>query len=349
LSTELFQYPPRIDITPLLIKNLFLEYERSDFIMKKFFPASIQNILLLFYIFFLLISCGYQDKWQTTTLLYFDTLCEIKLQCPDKIFSSTLEEINTLFTRIEELFSPDSSHKDSGDVFKLFNIAKKIYSDSHGDFDITIAPLSHLWGFHNPPNRIPGQKEIIAALTSVGLDKINIHDETLSIPEGMNFDWGGIAKGFGVDRAVEICRKKGIPHGFINAGGDLFCWGNNPQGQLWKIGIKHPREEGFLGVLSITESGAATTGDYQRYFIKEGIRYHHVLDPKTGYPAEGKQSVTVIGPETVFCDALSTALFVSEIPEKIIQKYREYSAVIVDSDGKLSFLGKKINFSAGPK
>lgn len=317
--------------------------------MKKFFSAFIQNILLLIYIFFLLISCRSNDKWHTTTLLYFDTLCEIKLQCQNETFSSTLKEINILFSRIEELFSPDSSYKDSEEVFKLFNIAMKIYSDSRGDFDITIAPLSNLWGFHNPPNRIPGHKEIIAVLKSVGLDKINIQGKTLSIPDGMSFDWGGIAKGFGVDMAVEICRKNYIPHGFINAGGDLFCWGNNPQGQPWKIGIKHPREDGFLRVLSLTETGAATTGDYQRYFIKDDIRYHHILDPKTGYPAKGKQSVTVLGPETVFCDALSTAIFISDEPEKIMQKYSDYSAIIVDSDGKLSFLGKKINFAAASK
>jgi len=311
--------------------------------VKKLFSASVKRILLLIYILFLLFSCGQKDDWHTTTLLYFDTLCEIKLHCKDETFSSTLEEINILFSRIEELFSPDSSYENSEEVLKLFKIAKKIYSDSLGVFDITIAPLSSLWGFHNPPHRIPGHEEILAVLKSVGLDKIKFEGESLLVPEGMSFDWGGIAKGFGVDKAVDICRKNSIPHGFINAGGDLFCWGNNPQGHLWKIGIKHPREEGFLGVLSITESGAATTGDYQRYFVKGGIRYHHVLDPRTGFPAMEKQSVTVTGPKTVLCDALSTAVFVSSEPEEIMQKYIEYSAVIVDSYGKLTFLGKKIN------
>lgn len=301
------------------------------------------------FIISLLLSCVQREEWNSSTLLYFDTLCEIKLRCRQEKFNSILEEINTLFSRIEELFSPDSSISETRELIELYEIAKKVYYDSDGAFDISISPLSLLWGFHNPPFRVPKHDEIMRILKSVGLDKVKIKGSELSISPGMSFDWGGIAKGFGVDLASKLCREKQILHGFINAGGDLFCWGNNPQGQLWRIGIKHPREEGFLGVLSLTETGAATTGDYQRYFIKDDIRYHHVLDPKTGYPAKGKQSVTVIGPETVFCDALSTAIFVSETPEKIMQKYSEYSAVIVDSDGQLSFFGKKINFSAALK
>ena len=95
----------------------------------------------------------------------------------------------------------------------------------------------------------------------------------------------------------------------------------------------------------VSNLGAANAGDYQRFFLQDGQRYHHIFNPKTGYPALGKQSVTVIGPETLLCDALSTAVFVSRAPEEILQKYPEYGAVIVDSEGNISLLGKDYTFS----
>ena len=311
----------------------------------KFIFTSSKNILVPFYIIFLFLCCGQKEKWHTSTLLYFDTLCEIKLHCSQEKFNLSLKEINDLFSHIEDLFSPDAPLSDFQEVFDLFKTARKIYIDSTGDFDISIAPLSKLWGFHDSNFRVPQHEEILACLKTIGLNKIKTDGKILSFPQGMSLDWGGIAKGYGVDQAVNICRENYISKGFINAGGDLFCWGNNPQGQLWKIGIKHPRKEGFLGILNLTDSGAATTGDYQRYFIEDNIRYHHVLDPKTGYPAEGNQSITVVGPETVICDALSTALFISSEPQEIVDKYPDYGAVVVDSNGRLLFLGKKINLT----
>ena len=135
--------------------------------------------------------------------------------------------------------------------------------------------------------------------------------------------------------------QTGIKNGFINAGGDLYCWGKNPDQESWRIGIKRPRGSGISAILYIADTGAATTGDYQRFFIQEGIRYHHVFDPKSGYPSEGKQSVTVVGPETLVCDALSTALFVSGQPEEILKKFPDYGAVIIDSEGKVLLIGKE--------
>lgn len=313
--------------------------------MKQHISNRSKKKLLFIWLSFVLISCGQRNVWHSTTLLYFDTLCEIKLCCSQEKFDFTIAEVKELFSQIEEHFSPDSSLSASQEILDLFETARKIYFDSGGSFDISIAPLSFLWGFHNPPYRHPSHAEILASLELVGLNKIEIREHKLALPTGMSLDWGGIAKGFGVDLASKICKEHYISHGFINAGGDLFCWGNNPQGHLWKVGIKHPREEGFLGILSISETGAATTGDYQRYFIRDGIRYHHVLDPKTGYPARSKQSVTVLGPETVICDALSTALFVSAEPEQIMLNYKDYSAIIIDSSGKLLFLGKKIDLT----
>jgi thiamine biosynthesis lipoprotein len=304
---------------------------------KKFIP-------LLLTCSFLLLSCSAREKWQASTLLVFDTLCEIRVFCNSSAFRSAQEEVEGIFSEIESLFSPEAEDYTSPMVLELYSKALEVYRDSGGCFDITVGPLSRLWGFLSKSYHIPSSGQIESTLGMIGMEKIRVEDGTLLLLPGMKLDWGAIAKGFAIDLACRALIEMGISSGFLNAGGDLYCWGKNPDNQDWNIGIKHPRERGYFGILSISQLGAATTGDYQRYFIKDGIRYHHVFNPRSGYPASGKQSVTVCGPETLLCDALSTALFVSKAPEKIMEKYPDYGAIIVDSDGNLSFIGKAYLF-----
>lgn len=299
--------------------------------------------LILILILFSL-ACSSPESWHQTTLVYFDTICEIRLYCSSSLYKDTLEEIHNVFTSIEENFGPDSYQLSSPQVIKLYRKAYQIYLQSEGAFDISVAPLSRLWGFLNGQPHLPPPEEIKKTLSLVGMNKIKIENNHLILRPGQKLDWGGIAKGYGVDLAVKRAQALGVLHGFINAGGDLYCWGQNPEKSLWKVGIKHPRENGFLGVLAITNLAATTTGDYQRYFLYQGQRYHHVFDPRTGYPARGKTSVTVIGPETAICDALSTALFVFSQPEKLISAFPEYGAIIYDEQGHLSQIGQKFNF-----
>jgi thiamine biosynthesis lipoprotein len=298
----------------------------------------------LLLIFFFLLSCQVKQKWQTSTLLVFDTLCEIKVFCTPAKFKSCQEEIQRIFSEVESSFSPGAGDFSSPPVINLFRSSLKVYNDSEGCFDITVGPLSRLWGFFTKSNFVPAPERIKSALKYIGMEKIKEENGALILLPGMELDWGGIAKGLAVGLASESLIKMGIASGFINAGGDLYCWGKNPDNQAWQVGIKHPRKSGFLGVLSLENLSAATSGDYQRFFVKDGVRYHHIFDPKTGYPAQGKQSVTVIGPEALFCDALSTALFVSQKPERILEKYPEYGAILVDSKGNLSFAGKTYPF-----
>lgn len=308
----------------------------SKFLLKTSF--SLLAIQLFFF------CCGVKEKWNTSTLLYFDTVCEVKIFCLPDRFESCNQEVNRVFTEIEKYFSPESSAYSSPVVLGLFSKSLQFYLDSEGLFDITVGPLSELWKLSGKKNRVPSQEKIKEALNCVGMNKVRKENNRLLLLPNMKLDWGGIAKGLGVDLASNALKKMGVLRGFINAGGDLYCWGKNPSNEPWKIGIKHPREKGFFGILSISELGVATTGDYQRYFEINNIRYHHVFNPYTGYPAQNKQSVTVIGPETVVCDALSTALFISPNPEKILKKYPEYGAITVDSEGNISRMGKTYNF-----
>jgi thiamine biosynthesis lipoprotein len=297
-------------------------------------------ILLASLFFLCLAGCRVTEKWQTATLLFFDTVCEINLFCSPSAFVSSKQEISSVFQEIEAHFSPGLENHSSSLVINLYKRAMAVYLDSGGCFDITVAPLSHIWGFLDHSHHVPSPGEIDRALENIGMDKIILEADKLLLMPGMELDWGGIAKGFGIDLASQAMIQTGIENGFINAGGDLYCWGRNPDQKPWQIGIKHPRSSGVCAILYIKDIGAATTGDYQRFFIHEGIRYHHVFDPKSGYPSQGKQSVTVLGPETLICDALSTALFVSDQPEQILKKFPEYGAVIIDGNGNSFLIGK---------
>lgn len=297
----------------------------------------IEALLLLF-----LSACSTEEGWKTSTLLYFDTVCQVRLFCRKMDFPEAQKAIEDVFREVERLFSPESTVLDEAEVISLYKKAWEINEISGGLFDISVAPLSRLWGFTDKNYRVPLPEEIQETLLHVGLEKTALEKDRIILPEGMTLDWGGIAKGYGIDQASNKLIRMGFSKGFINAGGDLFCWGRNPAGDSWQIGITHPRREGFLAILEMTGIGAATTGDYQRFFQKGGVRYHHVFNPKTGLPARGHQSVTVVGPETLICDALSTALFISHDPAGILRQYPEYGAVLVDSEGKISESGKKL-------
>lgn len=299
-----------------------------------------KGLFPVLFLIFLVAGCRTRSGWHEYTILFFDTICDVQVFCPPSQVAETQEEMRRVFTAIEAHFSPDRSDLSSAAVLELYGTARRLHADSLGYFDISVGPLTRLWGFQTKSYRLPAPEEITAALLLVGQDAIREQSGSLVLAPGMRLDWGGLAKGWGVDLAASALRDLGIARGFINAGGDLFCWGRNPTGSAWRVGIKHPRRQGYLGVLSVSGVGVATSGDYQRYFEKDGVRYHHIFDPRTGYPARGKQSVTVIGPETALCDGLSTALFPNPTPEKILARYPDYSAIIVDDKGKLRVLGK---------
>jgi thiamine biosynthesis lipoprotein len=301
-------------------------------------------ILLVFLVFSFVLSCQSPEKWQTSTLLFFDTVCELNLHCSPSLFISAKEEVKRIFSDIDNLFSPGAQDLSSPLVISLFQRALEVYLASDGYFDITVAPLSKIWGFRDGSHRVPSLDEIRGVLDNIGMDRVEVKKGILFLNPGVELDWGGIAKGLGIDLASQALIRMEVKNGFINAGGDLYCWGTNPENKSWKVGIKHPRKKGYLGVLSLSQIGLATTGDYQRYFIKNGIRYHHVFNPKSGYPSEGKQSVTVVGPETLLCDALSTALFVSPQPEDILKNFPEYGAVLVESKSGIVLLGRPFSF-----
>jgi thiamine biosynthesis lipoprotein len=309
-------------------------------------PAS-KRFGLIIFLLSVLANCGVnriKEGWQSYTLFFFETVCDVQIFCQAKQIKPTQEEISRIFGEIEDNFSPGHQDLSSPLVVELFQHARQVYLNTGGVFDITVGPLVELWGFSSKAYRVPRAEEVRAVLPLLGMDKIRLEANKIVLRPEMKLDWGGIAKGWAVDRAARALHEIGITRGFINAGGDLFCWGANPDNTDWRVGIQHPRQKGYLGVLSISNTGAATSGDYQRYFERNGVRYCHIFNPTSGNPARGRQSVTVIGPATMLCDALSTALFVSPEPEAILKRYSEYGAIIVNSCGEVVMMGKSLDF-----
>lgn len=195
-------------------------------------------------------------------------------------------------------------------------IKRSLYfsQESHGAFDITWAALRHVWDFSQRPPSVPAKKEIKDLLRLVDYRKVIIDESSSTVflkEKGMEIGLGGIAKGYIVGKAAAFLRANGAQGGLINAGGNMEAWGRKENGDAWTIGIQHPREgERLLGVLKITEGSISTSGDYERYFIVEGKRYHHIINPRTGFPSEGCEAVTVLCSNPTDADAVSTAAFI---------------------------------------
>ncbi|HQD40299.1 MAG TPA: FAD:protein FMN transferase, partial [Bacillota bacterium] len=150
---------------------------------------------------------------------------------------------------------------------------------------------------------------------------------------------GGAAKGYAVDRALEVLKGQGIERALVNAGGQIGILGEAPRG-LWRVGVKDPREAGLLTVLEVKEGAVSTSGDYQRFFISGGRRYHHLVDPTTGYPAWDCQSATVVAETGLLADLLSTACFIMgpEMGMALVERYGA-EALVVDKDGRVHATG----------
>jgi thiamine biosynthesis lipoprotein len=225
----------------------------------------------------------------------------------------------------------------SGEIFDLLETAGEYNRLTSGACDVSIRPLTLLWAERGKLKEIPPPAAIEERRYLVGSQGIILDEEKRTVrfrKEGMALDLGGIAKGYSVDRAIEILKERGISEALINAGGDIRVMGK----KKWKVGLQHPRDEKeVLTVFRLSNQAVATSGDYQRYFIREGRRYHHIIDPDTGYPAAGSVSVTIIGPTAIQADILATGIFILG-PEKgmeLVESLPDVEGLIIDSGGKI--------------
>ena len=247
------------------------------------------------------------------------------------------------------------------EIIKMLVASQKYSKISNGVWDITVGPLVNLWGIGTTNANKPSDVKIKTKLPLVGYNKIHINERNNSVmlmQKGMAIDLGGIAKGFAADEVLNIYKKYNIKNGLINLGSSsIYGIGKNGKGNLWAVGIKHPRSDeadNYLGVIKITNQGISTSGDYQRFFIQNGKRYHHILNPYTGYPVDnGVMSVTVVVDGSVpnngmLADILSLTVF-GLGPEKginLINSIPKVSCIVTTTDFKVyTSSGFKSKFS----
>ena len=230
------------------------------------------------------------------------------------------------------------------ETFSLIESAVRYCKTTGGAFDPTIGRLIKLWGFdefgEKTEFRVPTEKEIKKALEKSGCEKVELDRENLMVKTNeVWIDLGGMVKGYALERSYALV--KGIDPtatGFIDAGGDIRIIGPKYGYAPWVIGVRNPRGSGSIDVIYLKSGAVATSGDYERYFIKDGIRYHHILDPKTGKPARGARSVTVIADDAVLADVYSTAGFVMAKDWRyVVVHFPEIGmqVMMVLSDGKI--------------
>jgi len=296
------------------------------------------------------------DQPTRRTQFIMGTLVEITVSHsdPDVIQTVTTQAFDEM-QRIEQLMStylPDSeisrinraAGKEAISVSREVEevIREGIYwsEQSGGAFDITIEPLVYLWDFDGEKEIIPRESTLRKTASLVNYKDIEIKDHTVRLRRrGMAINVGGLAKGYAVDRAISILRGK-VTNGIVNAGGDLFAFGQKNKQTPWNIGLQHPRKpQELLAAFAVQNHAVATSGDYQRYFIKDGVRYHHIFDPLTGRPARLMISTTIITMEVMDADALATAVFVMG-PEKGIEwidSMENVEAMVVLENGSIHY------------
>jgi thiamine biosynthesis lipoprotein len=200
------------------------------------------------------------------------------------------------------------------DTLAMLLLAKRYSELSDGAFDVTVGPLMELWGFGGDNPHIPRPEQVRSALALVGSRDLLLDSEKQTAflrRRGMKLDLGAIAKGYATEKALQTLKKHGIQKALIDAGGNIRVLGRNLRDTPWRIGIKDPRKaDGIVAILSLEDVAAVTSGDYYRYFEADGARYHHIIDPRSGYPATGNMSVTAITADAGLADAISTLFFV---------------------------------------
>lgn len=227
----------------------------------------------------------------------------------------------------------------SPETMEVIEKALFVSAETYGAFDITVGPLVRLWDFRT--GKIPEAADISRARERVDYTQVKLDKNTGTVfleNKGMEIDLGGILKGYAADRAAAVLRKEGIASGIVTVGGEVKAFGVRPDGTAWKVGVTNPRKRGpddeIMATVRLSDKAISTSGDYERFFIRDGLRYHHVLDPATGSPGPLCRSVTVVTDEGAMSDAFATAVFILG-PDKGMEVLTRlgFDGIIIASDG----------------
>lgn len=220
------------------------------------------------------------------------------------------------------------------EVIAVVRRALQVAAQTDGAFDPTWAALRGVWDFKRDPPQLPRKSTLQAAVARIDHRKVQVQGNTVFLPEaGMALGLGGIAKGYGIDRAVAVLRARGLTRFIVDGGGDLYIAGEKAPGVPWTIGLRHPRGGPLLGEVPVRDAAVVTSGDYERFFELGGRRYHHILDVRTGLPARQSVAVSLIAPDATTADAWATGLFVLG-PAGLDRLPAGISAAVFTADGR---------------
>ncbi len=211
----------------------------------------------------------------------------------------------------------------------LMKKSLNLYKETSGFFDISIYPVMESWGFTTKNYKVPTDDELQDVIQLVNASKIDFDNKNGKVSfkkDGMKIDFGGIAKGYTSEQVIKAYKKAGVKSGLVNLGGNVQTLGKKPSGKGWKVAIQNPnKNKSFLGVLESSDEAIISSGDYERFFVENGKRYHHIIDPRTGKPTSNElQSVTIVSKDGTIADGLSTSLFIMG-KDKAIEFWKSHS------------------------
>jgi thiamine biosynthesis lipoprotein len=313
-------------------------------------------IILLIAVTVILTSCTPVPEPYSKTDFYLGTV--VTLIIYDKNAEELMDGAMLEIERLENLLSGNIEESDisrinsaagietvevSAETHEVITKGIEYYETSSGLFDISIGPLVDLWGIGTTNARVPTQDEINIAMANIDIDAI-ISDgkRVILLNEGMKIEVGGIAKGYIADRVAEYLKENGCDGAIINLGGNVLTVGEKPDGTKWRIGIQNPFEPTgtYIRVVEVEEMSVVTSGSYERFFTEDGITYHHILDPNTGYPVETDiAGVSIISSKSVDGDGLSTTVFALGYEKGIslIELISGVECIIILKDGNIQY------------
>ncbi len=316
-------------------------------------PIGRKTAVLLCFLLCLLImgGCHSQPPETQRDIFAMDTYMHLKAygeQAPQALREAAAE-----IQRLEALFSVNESESDiarlrkadgqsvtvAPETAELLNTALTLCEHTDGALDITIYPVLRAWGFTDTAYTVPSADTLKELLSLVDYRAVQLNDRTVTLPKKAAVDLGAVAKGYTGDRLCALLRQAGVTSALLNLGGNVQAVGTKPDGTAWQVGIADPKGGEPVATVAIEDCAVVTSGSYERFFVAEdGRKYHHILDPQTGYPVDnGLVSVTVIGKSGVLCDALSTAFFVMGLEKSAAywKTHPEIEALWMTEDNKL--------------
>ena len=307
-----------------------------------------------------------QDVAERRTVKLMGSRFDITMVASDSITANTyIDDAVAEIKRIENLISswnPDSQtsliNKNAGikpvvvdqELIDLILRAIQISKITNGAFDISYASVDKVWRYDGTMTHKPTAEEISNSIAKIGYQNILVDKDAKTVflkLEGMKIGFGAIGKGYAADKTRKLLIGKGVKAGIINASGDLTTWGKQPDGKDWMVGITNPlNKDHVFSWFPIIDAAVATSGNYEKFVEFDGVKYSHIIDPRTGYPSTGLTSVTIFAKSAELCDALATSVFITgvDVGLDMINQLKGVECIIVDAQNKIHF-SENISFN----